>query len=271
MRYATTTVLLLLFLSGTLAAETRNHEVADGDTLYSIARRYDTTVELLLEVNDIAAPEVLLPGTILMIPDRYIVRAGDTLYSIARRFGTDVALLREINDLRSDSIRIGQTLYVDSGRDDDGTTSRGDSTGSEGRTEPDSTIPVAVTRPVEPLNFESGGAWPVAGERSTMSGKLPGVLIRADRGTPVQAISAGRVVYAGPHSSFGNVVLVQTAQGYVYVYGGQETVVVNVGDSVDAGAVIGTVGISPSEGAAALYFSVWRENSFVDPETAPRG
>lgn len=267
MRYAMTIVLAITICAVTVYAEPMNHEVADGDTLYSIARRYNTTVDLLLDVNNIAAPEVLLPGTILVIPDRYVVQAGDTLYSIARRYGTDVERLREINGLSDDRIRIGQHLSVYSGDPgENGTPETGD-----GTRQTDATIAVAVTEPTEPLTFRSGGSWPVAGERRTMSGKLPGVLIRADRGTPVQSIAAGRVVYAGPHSSFGNVVLIQTSQEYVYVYGGQETIAVRVGDPVDAGAVIGTVGVSPSEGAAALYFSVWRENSFVDPETAPRG
>ena len=267
MRYATTIVLIIVLCSVSLSAESMNYEVADGDTLYSIARRYNTSVELLLEVNNIGAPEVLLPGTILVIPDRYVVRAGDTLYGIAQRFGTDVERLREINGLTDSRIRIGQELAVSTETRSNETNTGTDAVGNS----PDTTIAVAVTGPTEPLTFSSGGSWPVAGERRRMSGKLPGFLIRADRGTPVQAIAAGRVVYAGPHSSFGNVVLIQTAQEYVYVYGGQETIAVAVGDPVDAGAVIGTVGISPSEGAAALYFSVWRENAFVDPETAPRG
>lgn len=267
MRYATTIALAIVLCTVALDAQPMNYEVAHGDTLYSIARRYDTTVDLLLEVNNIAVAEVLLPGTILVIPDRYVVQAGDTLYSIARRFGTDVDRLREINGLDNDRIRVGQYLSVLRADDPREETSDDD----DDTAQSDSTISVAVTGPTEPLTFSGGGSWPVAGERRTMSGKLPGVLIRADRGTPVQSIAAGRVVYAGPHSSFGNVVLIQTAQEYVYVYGGQETIAVRVGDPVDAGAVIGTVGVSPSEGAAALYFSVWRENSFVDPETAPRG
>ena len=113
--------------------------------------------------------------------------------------------------------------------------------------------------------------WPVAGNRRTLDGKLPGVLIRADRGTTVHAISSGRVVYAGPHTTFGNVVFIQSSQDYIYVYGGQEAIGVEVGELIEAGAAIGTVGISPSEGTAALYFSVWRNDRFIDPESAPRG
>jgi lipoprotein NlpD len=84
-------------------------------------------------------------------------------------------------------------------------------------------------------------------------------------------VSGGRIVYSGPHSSFGNVVFVQSPQGYIYVYGGQDSVSVDIGDQIVAGQVLGEVGVSPTEGGPALYFSVWRENRFVDPEAAPRG
>jgi Membrane-bound metallopeptidase len=116
----------------------------------------------------------------------------------------------------------------------------------------------------------AGGVWPVVGERETLQGKFPGVLIRADRGTPVQAIATGRVVYAGPHSSFGNVVFVQNTEGYVYVYGGQDAIAVTVGATVAAGDSLGTVGSSPGDGDG-MYFSVWRDDQFVDPDGAPRG
>jgi lipoprotein NlpD len=104
-----------------------------------------------------------------------------------------------------------------------------------------------------------------------MEGKLPGVMIQGDFGDAVTSVSSGRVIYAGPHTSFGNVVFVQSSQGYIYVYGGNEQVVVSVGEEVAAGSPIGSLGRSPAEQRALLYFSVWKDNTFVSPEKAPRG
>lgn len=256
-------------------SETLQHEVADGETLYAIARRHEISVEQLMEVNEIEAAELLLPGTVLTIPGQYTVRKGDTLYSIARRNEISVDELRSLNDLQDTMIVAGQRLRVPF---DPGTARIASSEAAADDAESDEddgsrvvqAIPVAASV-VQPLSYDEGGAWPVAGDRRELEGKFPGVMIEAQRGTPVASISSGRVVYSGPHSSFGNVVFVQSAQGYIYVYGGQEAVNVAVGDEIEAGNVLGSVGVSPTSEGAALYFSVWRNNSFVDPEAAPRG
>ena len=263
-------------------AQTAHHEVRDGETLYGIARQYGVPVDRLIRVNRIGAPELLLPGTLLAIPGNYEVRRGDTLFSIARAHETSVDEILSLNDLEDTTIRVGQTLRLPIDKNDPGELPAIDDPPSVAVTEDDpdgaseqtyqrpDPIPVAVSI-VEPLTFTDGGSWPVAGVRRTLEGKFPGVLIESNRGVPVTNVATGRVVYAGPHSSFGNVIFVQSPQGYIYVYGGQESVVVDVGDEIDAGTSIGTVGVSPTEGSAAIYFSVWFDDRFVDPEIAPRG
>lgn len=292
-----------------VAADVIEHEVKPGDTLYGIARTYGITVGELSRVNGIESPDLLLPGTILTVGHEYRVVPGDTLFAIARAHGTTVDTLQTLNDLEGSRIVTGQVLKLpltrvrstdaspavaarspgnDQSRDatpsDRDTTVDSESTvggesrdgdvGGVAKAEKDDSarvvMPVAISLD-RPISFADGGSWPVAGPRTTLEGKLPGVLIRADRGAPVAAIASGRVVYAGPHSTFGNVVFIQSPQGYIYVYGGQEQVLVGVGDTVSAGATVGMVGSSPNEGGAALYFSVWRNDTFVDPESAPRG
>lgn len=272
------TLICLALIVGALAAatsETLQHEVADGETLYAIARNYEISVQQLMDMNEIEAAELLLPGTVLTIPGQYTVQKGDTLYSIARRHQLTVDELRSINDLQDTMIVAGQRLRVPFDRDISRiASSETDSAATASVEEEESrvvrSIPVAASV-TQPLSYDEGGAWPVAGDRRRLEGKFPGVMIAAQRGTPVASISSGRVVYSGPHSSFGNVVFVQSSQGYIYVYGGQEAVNVGVGDEIEAGNVLGSVGVSPTTEGAALYFSVWRNNSFIDPEAAPRG
>lgn len=274
-------LVLLLVPTAILSAQQAVHRVKPGDTLYSIARNYGVPVELILQENGIDDPRHLLVGKELQIPRTYVVSPGDTLYSIARRYEVAVEALQEANELTSNTIVIGQRLTLppeaqrpDSAEADERETS-GANGGESGRG--DATPPTVFQQQVvaetmnRPLGFAEGGSWPVAGERYAMEGKLPGVIIQGDFGDAVTSVTSGRVIYAGPHTSFGNVVFVQSPQGYIYVYGGNEEVVVSVGEEVSAGSPIGSLGRSPAEQRALLYFSVWKDNSFVSPEKAPRG
>lgn len=270
MKRTLTCLALIVGAVAVVSSETLEHEVADGETLYAIARRYEISVQELMDVNEIEAAELLLPGTVLTISGQYTVQKGDTLYSIARRHEVTVDELRSLNDLRDTMIVAGQRLRVPFHSDSTRVASSGVAPSEDEDAQVVRSIPVAASV-VQPLSYDEGGAWPVAGDRRRLEGKFPGVMIEAQRGTPVASISNGRVVYSGPHSSFGNVVFVQSSQGYIYVYGGQEAVNVGVGDEIEAGNVLGSVGVSPTSEGAALYFSVWRNNSFVDPEAAPRG
>lgn len=100
------------------------YTVRRGDTLWAIARRYDTTVAVLAQANGLSDPARMYPGQVLRIPyggedpepapeETYTVRHGDTLWAIARRYGTTVAALAQVNGL-SDPARIypGQVLRI---------------------------------------------------------------------------------------------------------------------------------------------------------------
>lgn len=93
------------------------HIVRRGDTLYSIARRYGTSVARLRADNGLTENQILVVGQALIVtlPSRvYTVRAGDTLYSIARQTGVTVMELIQNNpELAQNSvIRPGQQLTV---------------------------------------------------------------------------------------------------------------------------------------------------------------
>lgn len=94
------------------------YTVQPGDTLYSISRRFNTTVDNILKFNAIPNPAMIQIGQRLVIPESppesilYSVRPGDTLYSIARRYGTQVSIIMTFNYLTSTVIYPGQTLVV---------------------------------------------------------------------------------------------------------------------------------------------------------------
>ena len=89
--------------------------VDKGDTLYSIAKKFDTSVNKLKELNNLSS-NMLSIGQKLLIPigeeTTYVVKSGDTLYSIAREFNTTVDKLKELNNLSNNTLSIGQILIV---------------------------------------------------------------------------------------------------------------------------------------------------------------
>lgn len=89
--------------------------VKKGDTLYSIARANNTTVDKLKELNNLSS-NTLAVGQTINLPSStnvtYTVKKGDTLYSIAREFGTTVSALTSLNNLSTTALSIGQKLLL---------------------------------------------------------------------------------------------------------------------------------------------------------------
>lgn len=96
------------------------YRVQSGDSLWSIARKYDTTVNELIKLNNLSNT-VLQINQQLYIPNKaedalesttYTVVSGDTLYGIARKFNVDLSELKSLNNLSTDTLSIGQVLNI---------------------------------------------------------------------------------------------------------------------------------------------------------------
>lgn len=112
------------------AATAVTHAVAQGETLYSIARQYNVTVDELKKWNNLTDNEISLGQTlnigksapVIETPPKLIeqqsvssthtVAAKETLYSLARQYNVTVQQLKEWNNLTSDELKLGATLYV---------------------------------------------------------------------------------------------------------------------------------------------------------------
>lgn len=94
--------------------------VKNGDTLWSIAKKYNITVNELKNLNNLTN-NLLSVGQVLKVSDypklendnnTYIVRSGDTLYSVASKYGISVDELKRANNLISNILSIGQILTI---------------------------------------------------------------------------------------------------------------------------------------------------------------
>lgn len=93
-----------------------NYIVQKGDNLYTIANKYDVTIDDIIKLNNLKT-NVLQIGQVLKIPgstnyNTYIVKKGDTLWDIANKYGITVNKLMTINNLSTTTLKIGQSLLI---------------------------------------------------------------------------------------------------------------------------------------------------------------
>jgi murein DD-endopeptidase MepM/ murein hydrolase activator NlpD len=114
---------LALGVAPVQAASTTTYIVQPGDTLSLIARRYNTTVQAIAELNGILNPNLIYMGQRLIIPSAgdsqplptqiHVVQPGDTLTRIASRYETGVSAIVAANNLANPSlIFVGQRLTI---------------------------------------------------------------------------------------------------------------------------------------------------------------
>lgn len=111
--------------SGTNPDSSINYIVKKGDSLYSIARVYKTTVQEIQKLNNLKS-NALSIGQELKIPENYVndasanlptyinytVKKGDSLYSIAKRYGITTNTIIKDNALKNNLLSIGQNLKI---------------------------------------------------------------------------------------------------------------------------------------------------------------
>ncbi len=116
--------------------------------------------------------------------------------------------------------------------------------------------------------------WPVNGRLVARYGtprggdartKWDGVLIGAAAGSQVHAVHGGRVVFADWLRGAGLLVILDHGNGYLSLYGHNQSLLKDAGDVVKAGEAIATVGTSGGQDTPALYFAIRQQGRPIDP------
>ncbi|WP_299393672.1 peptidoglycan DD-metalloendopeptidase family protein [Pelagibius sp.] len=211
--------------------------VAQGDSLYGIARRFGLPIRAVIDANGLQPPYRLALGQGLTIPQAqvHVVAPGDTVFNIARRYQVDRSELVRLNGIDAPyTIPLGQKLILPqpgsspaasvvaataqpragSGAAAAGSAAPGGQTAALPKAPPGKTLAPAPQRAQPaiakrgttdkpPPRAQSTFLWPVQGPvLSSFGGKADGVHndginIAAPRGTPVRAAENGVVAYAG--------------------------------------------------------------------------
>ena len=187
----------------------------------------------------------------------YRVQKGDTLYRIAVNNGQSVSNLARWNNLKdTTSIDVGQVLRVKP---------------------PGSSAPVATSKPApaRPTTTPTPAPaaapkialiWPAKGpELKTAATRNNGVDIGGDKGTPIVAAAAGKVVYAGEGiRGYGKLLVIKHNQDYLTAYAHNDSLLVQEGDQVSQGQKIATMGDSGAD-RVMLHFELRYKGKAVDP------
>jgi septal ring factor EnvC (AmiA/AmiB activator) len=116
--------------------------------------------------------------------------------------------------------------------------------------------------------------WPIQGPIVASFGStseshqhLRGVVIKATEGTPVHAVTTGKVIFANWLRGFGLLVIINHGDGYMSLYGRNQALYAQVGDTVKPGDVIAAIGNSGGYAKSSLYFEIRHNGTPIDPHT----
>lgn len=241
--------------------------VSRGDTLYTIAQRYDVPLRSIIDANHLDPPFRVAAGTRLELPQErfHVVKQGDTLYGIARLYGVEVSALASLNRLNPPyALRSGETLYLPAAVEPPEKPSiQREATGAA--------PPAGATAPLRP-RVGKGFDWPVQGKIIEGYGTGPngthndGINIAARPGEPVRAADAGVVAYAGNElRGYGNLVLIKHPGGYMTAYAHNSQLLVKRGEAVRRGQEIAKAGSTGTVDAPQVHFEIRQGTRALDP------
>lgn len=261
--------------------------VQKGDTLYSIVNRYDVTPYNLISQNELKDPFELIEGQVLKIIPRntHIVRLGDSLFSISKQYSVNQFEIAQLNELKEPyELQVGQILQLPDSKDFSVFLME----------KPDERVVAIETKPETPaitLNEQdlsdlpekkffvapklaAGDAfnWPLSGQIVNSFGPAErgihndGVDIAAKFGADIKTTAPGTVAYIGfGLKSFGTLILVKHEGGVISAYAHLSEVLVNEGDVLSSGQIIGKVGRSGRVETPTLHFEIRQNRTPIDP------
>ena len=255
--------------------------VQKGDTLYSIARRYNVPIRDMIEANGLRPPYTLNIGRVLKMPNArfHIVEKGDTVYNISKRYDVDMRSLSKLNNIAAPyALRIGQRLVIPGSvvsSSTTPTTARKAAPASKTSSWKASSAKKKTTRTTTTTvkKRTSKFAWPVQGKVVSNFGPIAkgrnndGINIKAPLGTPVKAADAGTVAYAGNElRGFGNLILIKHSGGWMTAYAHNDRILVRKGQKVKKGEKISTVGSTGGVSTPQLHFEIRAGKKAVNPK-----
>ncbi|MDP3785078.1 MAG: peptidoglycan DD-metalloendopeptidase family protein [bacterium] len=222
--------------------------VRDGDTLSSIAKIFDVSVNTIIWSNNLKRGSLINSGDVLVILPvsgvQYVIKKGDTLKYIAKKYGGDAAEILAFNGLASaKDLKEGLVLIIPNGEGEPIPSSSG------GR----------IARGGGP-NYAGYYLRPITGGRKSQGlHGYNGVDLASYCGAPVFASASGDVIIARPfgwNGGYGQYVVISHPNGTQTLYGHLSAFIVSPGWHVVQGQIIGYVGSTGLSTGCHVHFEV---------------
>ena len=234
------------------------HVIESGESLYTIARRYNVTAQGIIQANGFSSPDKIFVGQKIVIPGK-----ASNLAAMGPK-GTKT-LGAPPSDLAAPKPVTVASI------------------------EPEAKVPLAMVKPLAPaaaapsvaeahplqqpktetvLSRPDKYSSPISGRVITdfANSKGTGINIEAPEGAAVRAAENGQVIYAGSGvEGYGNLILIRHPNGYVSAYAHLEQMNVAKGTVVNRGDNIGTAGKTGSVSKSQLHFELRKGATPVDP------
>ncbi len=230
------------------------HTIASGESLYTIARRYEVTTQSLVQANNLASPDKIVVGQKVIIPGRSDLLATKAPAIRTASANTDAAPVPAQQTLPQAAPNTLQTSNAPAAAP------------APVKAEPAKQAAVAPAEPV--MSGSDKFRWPVSGRLLVdfAASKGTGINIEAADGAPVKAAENGTVIYVGSGvEGYGNLILIRHPNGYVSAYAHLGAMSVAKGTNVSRGDTIGAAGKTGSVTKPQLHFELRKGATPVDP------
>lgn len=247
------------------ATNTFSHTIASGESLYTIARRYDVTTQSIVQANNLSSPDKIVVGQRVIIPGR-----SDLLATKAPAPTTQIA---STAPMAAPTPAPAQPTLPQAAPNPIQATMAPAATPaaspSQAEPAPAAQVQVASVPPAEPaMSGSDKFRWPASGRVLVdfASSKGTGINIEVPEGSTVKAAENGTVIYVGSGvEGYGNLVLIRHPNGYVSAYAHLQSMNVAKGAVVNRGDSIGAAGMTGSVTKPQLHFELRKGATPVDP------
>jgi murein DD-endopeptidase MepM/ murein hydrolase activator NlpD len=241
------------------------YTVESGDTLGTIAEKFDLDIETIRSANGISTSDTIRPGDHLTIlPARgvlHTVTSGDTISAIAKEYQVDVSEIVEFNGLSDESkLSIGQKLVIPGGK-----VAPRQYIAQQPPQDTPSDEP--VEKPAPAPSMGEGWLWPTTSRHLSQYFRFghTGIDIDNRARPPIYASQAGTVEFAGWLGGYGKLVILNHGDGLSTYYGHLENIFVASGEKVAKGDTLGKMGSTGRSTGPHLHFEVRRHSRPINP------